>query len=190
MITLTTATFWSEVRGGALGQLTPRHAFSPTLTTLLAVLVSLVTVTLVIIGRQFLTRHRLLVSGGAAYVLTMLGLWAGVRLVFWKFAFNWIEDASVVVPMLVGIVIIIAGQFVVPAYLFVNHKIWMPLGWLFIVTWALGESVLLVGGESGGLFTLLVWVIGLLPPCLCVLLVVTGGELFFRRTDLSILPRS
>lgn len=187
---MTTATFWSEVRGGAFGQLTPRHAFNPTLTTLLAVLVSLATAALVVIGRQFLTRRQLLVSGGAAYALTMLGLWAGVRLVFWKFAFNPIKDASVVVPMLVGIAIIIAGQFVVPAYLFVSKKIWMPLAWLFIVTWALGEYILLVGGESGGLFALLVWVIGLLPPCLGVLLVVTGGELFFRRADLSILPGS
>jgi hypothetical protein len=74
---------------------------------------------------------------------------------------------------------------VLPVYLLLNHKTWTSLVWLFGVTWALGEFVLLVGGESGGLFALLVWVVGLLPPCLGVLVVVTGGELFLRRFDLS-----
>ena len=48
-----------------------------------------------------------------------------------------------------------------------------------------GEYVLLMGSKSGGVFTLLEWVIGLLPPCLGILVVTTGGELLLRRFDLS-----
>jgi hypothetical protein len=115
----------------------------------------------------------------------MLSLWAGVRLVFWRFAFDPVGDAPLVGPILVGFAIVIAGQFVLPVYLLVSYGTWTPLVWLFGVTWALGEFVLLVGGESGGLFALLVWVVGLLPPCLGVLVVTAGGELLLRRFDLS-----
>lgn len=115
----------------------------------------------------------------------MLGLWAGVRLVFWRFAFDPVGDAPAVVPVLVVFAVVIAGQFVFPVYLLVSHETWTPLIWLFGVTWAFGEFVPLVGGESGGLFALLVWVVGLLPPCLGVLVVTTGGELLLRRFDLS-----
>jgi hypothetical protein len=58
--------------------------------------------------------------------------------------------------VLVGFAIVIAGQFVLPVDLLVSHETWTPLVWLFGVTWALGEFVLLMGGESGGLFALLV----------------------------------
>ena len=182
------ATVWSEIpawNGSVLGQLTPRHAFDPTLTTGVAVVVAVGAVALAVVGRRFSTRRQLLVGSGAAYATTMLGLWAGVRLVFWRFAFDPVGDAPVVAPVLVGFAIVIAGQFVLPVYLFVSHETWTPLVWLFGVTWALGEFVLLVGGESGGLFALLVWVVGLLPPCLGVLVVTTGGELLLRRFDLS-----
>jgi hypothetical protein len=120
-----------------------------------------------------------------AYATTMLGLWVIVRLVFWRFAFDPVGDAPVVAPVLLGFAIVIAGQFVLPVYLFVSHNMWTSLVWLFGVTWAFGEFVLLVGGESGGLFALLVWVVGLLPPCLGVLVVTTGGEFLLRRVDLS-----
>jgi hypothetical protein len=184
----TNAMSWSEIptwNGSVLGQLTPRHAFDPTLTTVVAVVVAIGAVVLPVVGRRFSTRRQLLVGGGAAYATTMLGLWAGVRLVFWRFAFDPVGDAPVVAPVLVGFAVVIAGQFVLPVYLFVRHKTWTPLVWLFGVTWALGEFILLVGGESGGLFALLVWVVGLLPPCLGVLVVTTGGELLLRRVDLS-----
>jgi hypothetical protein len=171
--------------GWVLGQLTPRHAFDPTLTTVVAVVVAVGAVVVPVVGRRFQTRRQLLAGGGVAYATTMLGLWAGVRLVFWRFAFDPVGDAPFVAPVLVGFGIVIAGQFAVPVYLFVSHKTWTPLVWLFGVTWALGEFVLLVGGESGGLFALLVWVVGLLPPCLGVLVVTTGGELLLRRFDLS-----
>ena len=183
----TDATLWPEIpawNGSVLGQLTPRHAFDPTLTTGVAVVVAVGAVALAVVGRRFSTRRQLLVGGGATYATTMLGLWAGVRLVFWRFAFDPVGDAPAVVPVLVVFAIVIAGQFVLPVYLLVNHKMWTPLIWLFGVTWALGEFVLLVGGESGGLFALLVWVVGLLPPCLGVLVVTTGGELLLRRFDL------
>ena len=183
----TDATLWPEIpvwNRSVLGQLTPRHAFDPTLTTGVAVVVALGAVALAVVGRRFSTRRQLLVGGGAAYATTMLGLWAGVRLVFWRFAFDPVGDAPAVVPVLVVFAIVIAGQFVLPVYLLVKHKMWTPLIWLFGVTWALGEFVLLVGGESGGLFALLVWVVGLLPPCLGVLVVTTGGELLLRRFDL------
>jgi hypothetical protein len=185
---LTNAISWSETltwTGSVLAQLTPRHAFDPTLTTVVAVVVAVEAVVLMLVGRRFSTRRQLLVGGGTAYATTMLGLWAGVRLVFWRFTFDPVRDAPVVAPVLVGVAVVIAGQFVLPVYLFVSHKTWTPLVWLFGVTWALGEFVLLVGGESGGLFALLVWVVGLLPPCLGVLVVTTGGELLLRRVDLS-----
>jgi hypothetical protein len=181
-------TLWPEMlawNGSVLGQLTPRHAFDPTLTTGIAVVVAVGAVALAVVGRRFSTRRQLLFGGGATYATTMLGLWAGVRLVFWRFAFDPVGDAPAVVPVLVVFAIVIAGQFVLPVYLLVNHKTWTPLIWLFGVTWALGEFVLLVGGESGGLFALLVWVVGLLPPCLGVLVVATGGELLLRPFDLS-----
>lgn len=171
--------------GSILGQLTPHHALDPTLTTVIGVVVAAGAVVLTVVGRRFATRRQLLVGGGTAYATTILGLWAGVRLVFWRFAFDPVRDAPVVAPVLVGFAVVIAGQFVLPAYLLVNHKTWTPLVWLFGVTWALGEFVLLVGGESGGLFALLVWTVGLLPPCLGVLVVTTGGELLLRRVDLS-----
>lgn len=184
----TNAILWSEIatwNGLVLGQLTPHHAFDPTVTTVVAVVVAVGAVTLPVVGRRFLTRRQLLAVGGAAYATTMLGLWAGVRLVFWRFAFDPVEDALIVAPVLVGFAIVIAGQFVVSVYLFVSYKTWMSLVWLFGVTWALGEFVLLVGGESGGLFALLVWVVGLLPMCLGGLVVMTGGELLLRRASLS-----
>ena len=179
---------WSEIpawSGFVPGQLTPHQAFDPTLTTVVAVTVSVGAVVSPIVGRQFLARRQLLVGGGAAYTTTMLGLWAGVRLVFWRFTFDPVGDAPVVVPVLVGFAIVIAGQFMLPVYLFDSHETWAPLVWLFGVTWAFAEFVLLIGGESGGLFALLVWVVGLLPPCLSVLVVATGGELLLRRFDLS-----
>jgi len=182
------ATLCSEMpawNGSVLGQLTPRHAFDPTLTTGAAVMVAVGAVALAVVGRRFSTRRQLLVGGGATYATTMLGLWAGVRLVFWRFVFDPVGDAPAVVPVLVVFAIVIAGQFMLPVYLLVSHETWTPLVWLFGVTWALGEFVLLVGGESGGLFALLVWVVGLLPPCLGVLVVTTGGELLLRRFDLS-----
>jgi len=173
---------WS---GSVIGQLTPRHALDPTLTTVVAVVAAIGAVGLPVVGRRLSTRRPLLAGGGAVYATAMLGLWAGVRLVFWRFAFDPVGDAPVVVPVLVGFAIVIAGQFVLPVYLLVSHETWTPLVWLFGVTWALGEFVLLVGGESGGLFALFVWVVGLLPPCLGVLVVTTGGELLLRRFDLS-----
>ena len=184
----TDATLWPEIpawNGSVLGQLTPRHAFDPTLTTGVAVVVAVGAVVLAVVGRRFSTRRQLLVGGGATYATTMLGLWAGVRLVFWRFAFDPVGDAPAVIPVLVMFAIVIAGQFVLPVYLLVSHETWTPLIWLFGVTWALSEFVLLVGGESGGLFALLVWVVGLLPACLGVLVVTTGGELLLRRFDLS-----
>ncbi|WP_324760936.1 hypothetical protein [Haloarcula montana] len=185
---LITPTSWSEIctlNGSIVGQLTPRHAFDPTLTTVVAVMAAVGTVILSVIGRRFVTRRQLLVGGGATYATVMLSLWAGVRLIFWRFAFDPVGDALIVAPVLVGFALVIAGQFVLPVYLLVTHETWTPLVWLFGVTWAFGEFILLVGGESGGLFTLLVWVVGLLPLCFGVLVVTTGGELFFRRVNLS-----
>ncbi|MFC7078242.1 hypothetical protein [Haloarcula halophila] len=185
---LITATSWSEIftlSGSIVGQTTPRHAFDPTLTTVVAVIAAVGAVILSVTGRRFVTKRQLLVGGGATYATVMLGLWAGVRLIFWRFAFDPVGDALIVAPVLVGFALVIAGQFVVPVYLLVTHDIWTSLVWLFGVTWAFGEFVLLVGGESGGLFTLLVWVAGLLPLCLGVLVVTTGSELLFRRLNLS-----
>lgn len=121
----TDATLWPEIpawNGSVLGQLTPRHAFDPTLTTGVAVVVPVGAVALAVVGRRFSTRCRLLVGGGATYATTMLSLWAGVRLVFWRFAFDPVRDAPAVVPVLVVFAIVIAGQFVLPVYLLVNHK--------------------------------------------------------------------
>jgi hypothetical protein len=73
-----------------------------------------------------------------------------------------VGDAPVVAPVLVGLAIVIAGQLVLPVYLLISHETRTPLVWLFGVTWAPGEFVLLMDGESGGLFALLVWVVGLL----------------------------
>jgi hypothetical protein len=168
-----------------LGQLTPHHAFDPTLTTVVAVAVAAGAVVVSVVGRRFSTDVGLFVGGGAVYGTTMLGLWAGVRAVFWRFSFDPIADAPVILPVLAGFGVVIASQFVLPVYLVVSRETWTPLLWLFGVTWAYGEFVLLVGGESGGLFALLVWVVGLLPPCLGVLVVTAGGELLLRRLDLS-----
>jgi hypothetical protein len=162
-------------------QTTPHGPFDPALMTAVAVAVAVASVGVSVGGRRFSTRRRLLVGGGAAYATTVLCLWAGVRLVFWRFAFDPVGDAPVVVPVLV----VIAGQFVLSTYLFVTHGTWTSLVWLFGVTWALIEFVLMVGGESGGLFALLVWTVALLPACLGVLIVTTGGELLLRRADLS-----
>ncbi len=184
----TNAASWPTVlarAGPVVGQLTPRHAFDPTLTTVVAVTTAVGAVVLSVVGRRFLTRRQLLVWGGAAYATTMLGLWAVVRLLFWRFTFDPVGDAPLVAPVLAGFGTVIAGQFVLPTYLFGSHEVWTPLVWLFGVTWALGEFVLLVGGESGGLFALLVWIVGLLPACLGVLVLVAGGELLLRRVDLS-----
>lgn len=176
---------WSVTQSGSVvGQSAPHHAFDPTLTTVVALGAAVAAVAVLLVGRRGSTT-RLFVGGGAAYAVTMLGLWAGVRLVFWRFAFDPVGDAPVVVPVLLAIGAVIAGQFVVPAYLVVRYSAWTPLVWLFGVTWGLGEFVLLVGGESGGVFALLVWVVGLLPPCLGVLIAATGGELLLRRADLS-----
>lgn len=171
--------------GSVPGQTTPHHAFDPALTTVVAVVVAVAAVGLALVGRRSSTRRQLLVGGGAAYAATMLGLWAGVRVAFWRFAFDPVTDAPVVAPVLIGIGVVIAGQFVLPVYLFVSQETWTPLVWLLGVTWGLGEFVLLVGGESGGVFALLVWIFGLLPPCLGLLVVTTGGELFLRRVDPS-----
>jgi hypothetical protein len=171
--------------GAVPGQLTPHHAFDPTLTTVVAVVIAVGAVALAVVGKRFSTRRQLLLGGGVAYAAAMLGLWAVVRLVFWRFTFDPVTDAPVVVPVLVVFATVIASQFVLPVDLVVSHGTWTPLVWLFGVTWALGEFVLLIGGESGGLFALLVWAIGLLPPCLGVLAVTTGGELLLRRFDLS-----
>jgi hypothetical protein len=179
---------WPQIltlRGSIVGQLTPRHAFDPMLTTVVAVMTAVGTVVVSVIGWRFVTRRQLLVGGGATYAIVMLGLWAGVRLLFWRFAFDPVGDAPIVAPVLIGFALVIAGQFVLPVYLLITHEMWTPLVWLFGVTWAFGEFILLVGGESGGLFTLLVWVVGLLPLCLGVLAVTTGGELLLRRVDLS-----
>jgi hypothetical protein len=166
-------------------QSTPHSPFDPTLMTAVAVAVAAAAVGLSVGGRRVSTRRRLLVGGGAAYGTTVLCLWAGVRLVFWRFAFDPVGDAPVVVPVLTVFGVVIAGQFVLSTYLFVAHGTWTPLVWLFGVTWALVEFVLMVGGESGGLFALLVWTVALLPACLGVLVVTTGGELLLRRADLS-----
>jgi hypothetical protein len=179
---------WPQIltlRGSIVGQLTPRHAFDPMLTTVVAVMTAVGTVVVSVIGWRFVTRRQLLVGGGATYAIVMLGLWAGVRLLFWRFAFDPVGDAPIVAPVLIGFALVIAGQFILPVYLLITHEMWTPLVWLFGVTWAFGEFILLVGGESGGLFTLLVWVVGLLPLCLGVLAVTTGGELLLRRVDLS-----
>jgi len=59
------ATVWSEIpawNGSVLGQLTPRHAFDPTLTTGVAVVVAVGAVVLAVVGRRFSTRRQLLVG--------------------------------------------------------------------------------------------------------------------------------
>lgn len=170
--------------GAIPAQSTPHSPFDPALVTAVAVAVAVVAVAGSLGGRRLLTRRQLLVGGGTAYAGTILCLWAGVRAVFWRFAFDPVGDAHTVVPVLVLFGAVIASQFVVSTRLFVSHRAWTPLVWLFGVTWGLVEFVLLVGGESGGIFTLLVWVVALLPVCLGVLAVTAGGELLLRRAGL------
>jgi hypothetical protein len=53
-------TLWPEIlawNGSVLGQLTPRHAFDPTLTTGVAVVVAVGAVTSAVVGRRFSTRR-------------------------------------------------------------------------------------------------------------------------------------
>lgn len=164
---------------------TPHHALGgPLPTTTVATVVAVLCVIVLLVGRQTRVGHkRLAVGGGFGYAAVLLACWALVRLFFWRFT-SGISDPSAAPALAIvfaAIVAVLVAQWVGTTVLFLIYRIRVAVGWLFVTAWITTYVYLQVGGESGGLFLLLIWALAVGPALLCALGVLAGTELLLRR---------
>lgn len=165
---------------------TPHHALGgPLPTAVVATGVASLCAAVLVFGRRAGVGYRTLaVGGGFGYVTVLLTCWALVRLLLWRFTSGMSDpdSAPALAALFTAIVAVLAAQWAIATVLFVVYRVQIAVGWLFLVAWVTTYSYLQVGGESGGLFLLLIWALGIGPALLCALGVLAGSEVLLRRT--------
>lgn len=165
---------------------TPHHALGGPLPTIaVATSIAVLCTTVLLAGRRAETGYKTLaVGGGVGYAAVLLLCWTLVRLLFWRFTgeVSTLRSAVVLAGILAAIVAVLTVQWAAATVSFVRYGIRVTVGWLFVTAWVTTYAYLLVGGESGGVFLLLVWALTIGPGLLCVLGVLAGSELLLRRT--------
>jgi hypothetical protein len=164
---------------------TPHHALGgPVPTAVVATVAASACVAGLFAGlRAGVDRRRLAVGGGVGYAAALLAAWAAVRLLFWRFAGDFSDPgAALSLAVLVGTVVVVLGaQWAAAAVLFATYRTRTAVVWLFAATWVTTYAYLQVGGESGGVFLLLIWALGVGPGLLCTLVALVGGEVVVER---------
>ena len=154
------------------------------LTVLVATFPALIAVVLLSLGRRLKADLiRFAVGGGIGYAVTLLSIWAGVRVLFWRFAAEFPESLPLVLPIVVGVGTLFAGQWSVATLLFISYRLRTAAVWLFGVTWFTVYAFLFVGGEGSATFLLLIWLFGIGPMLFAPLLVLAGGEFAIRHRE-------
>jgi|APHM01.1.fsa_nt_gi hypothetical protein len=164
---------------------TPHHGLGgPGPTIAVATVVAGVCVVGLVLGlRSGLARRRLILGGGAGYAVVLLALWAVVRLLFYRFASDFSDPGSALgVGVVVTAVAVVLGlQWTAATVLFDTYQIRAAVAWLFLTAWVTAFAYLQVGGESGGVFLLLIWALAIGPVLLSSLAVFVAGELVARQ---------
>jgi hypothetical protein len=164
-------------------QATPDPALGSRLpTVLVATLPALTAVALLYLGRRSRADPvRFAAAGGAGYAVALLTVWAGTRVLFWRFAAEFPESLPFVFPVVVGVGALFVGQWSVATLLFVSYRLRTAALWLFGVTWFTIYGFLFVGGEGSATFLLLVWLFGIGPMTFAPLLLLAGAEVAVRK---------
>jgi hypothetical protein len=169
---------------------TPHHALGgPGPTIAVATVTASVCVVGLLVGlRSGLDRRRLAAGGGVGYAAVLLALWAVVRVLFWRFAGVFSNPSTLIgVGLVVAIVAVVLGiQWAAATVLFDTYQIWTAVAWLFATAWVTTYAHLQVGGESGGVFLLLIWATGIRPALLCSIGILAGSEVLTRRVRRSL----
>lgn len=99
-------------------QLQPHLALgSLGLTVLIATVVALTAVSAFVLqGRAADNRRRIAIGGGLIYAVALLSFWAGVRILFWRFAAEFPSDLPFVLPIMIGVGMLFITRGVVPQF--------------------------------------------------------------------------
>jgi len=159
---------------------TPHHALGGPLPTA-AVATAVAVVVVALVGRSRRDARSLALRGGAAYSGGFLLLWAGVRLLSWRFAVDPRDSTLVAFVILGGAALALAVQGGLPLYLHTSRGLWTPVVWLFGISWFCTYTFLRVGGEAGAFFLLLLWTLAVVPAAVVGLALLCGLELGVRR---------
>ncbi|GAB3327148.1 hypothetical protein EI982_15615 [Haloplanus rallus] len=160
---------------------TPHHALGdPLLTGAVATAVATVVTGVACRSRRADARAAAL-RGGVAYGVGFLLLWAGVRLLFWRFAVDPRDSPLVAVLIVGGATLALAVQGGLPLFLHASRGLWTPVAWLFGASWVCAYTFLRVGGEAGAFFLLALWTLAVVPGALLGLAALCGLELGGRR---------
>jgi hypothetical protein len=164
-------------------QLQPHLALgSLGLTVLIATVVALTAVSAFVLqGRAAGNRRRIAIVGGSIYAVVLLSIWAGVRILFWRFAAEFPSDIPFVLPIMMGVGVLFMTQWGGATILYFSYRLHIAGIWLFATTWGTVYAFLFVGGEGTPTFFLILWLIYFGPATLGVLAVLTGTELAVRN---------
>ena len=161
---------------------TPHHALgSPWLTGAVATLLAAAATAAPIALRSRSELRPFVVGGALAYATVFVSLWALVPAVFWRFATDPTEWGPFAVGVIAAGFVVFALQAAVAVYLYVGWRLKLPLGCLFVVSWIAAALFFRVGGESGPLFSLLLWTVTLGPAAVLGTLLLGGLEVGARR---------
>lgn len=164
-------------------QLQPHLALgSLGLTVLIATVVALTAVSAFVLqGRAAGNRRRIAIVAGSIYAVVLLSIWAGVRILFWRFAAEFPSDIPFVLPIMMGVGVLFITQWGGATILYFSYRFRIAGIWLFATTWGTVYAFLFVGGEGTPTFFLILWLIYFGPATLGVLAVLTGTELAVRN---------
>lgn len=164
---------------------TPHHALGGPLETAVVATVTAgaCTAGLIAGARAGVSRRRLGAAGGLGYAAVLLTLWATVRLLFWRFPGvpAGIEGTRLFVAVVGAVTVVLLAQWAAVTVLFVSYRLWTAVVWLFATGWVTAYTYLQVGGESGGVFLLLLWALSIGPGLLVGLGLLAAGEAAVRR---------
>lgn len=168
-------------------QSTPHNALGdPGLSSLLSVALAIVPAVVVIVARRFdVDLRRTVVVGGAMYGGVLLSVWAGIRVLFWRFAAEFPESIPILLFVVLAAGTVFFLQWSAAAVLFLSYRLQSAVVWLFGVTWVTSYAWFFVGGEAGATFYLFIWAFSIGPATLGALVIVVGGEFVIRRRVLS-----
>jgi len=166
-------------------QLQPHLALgSLGLTVFIATVVALTAVSAFVLqGRAADNRRRIAIGGGLIYAVALLSFWAGVRILFWRFAAEFPSDLPFVLPIMIGVGMLFITQWGGATILYLSYRFRIAGVWLFATTWGTVYAFLFVGGEGTPTFFLILWLIYFGPATLGVLAVLAGTELAVRNRE-------
>ena len=135
-----------------------------------------------LLGRRLaVDRWRFAAAGGAAYAAAMLLVWAGFRLVFWRFAAEFPASVPIVAVVVTAAATLFVLQWGAATLAFLSVRLYGAVVWLSGVTWTTVYAFSFVGGEAGATFLLALWAFSVGPATFLPLAAVAGVEYVGRR---------